>query len=899
MLLQGDAAPDMGGGEADNLDVRWAGARRGRVTAPRPWTAAVVQAGGDWRQLQAAADRHAIRSAPIAVRDPVAALQAYFDARTAAQALAPERLADGMQGPPPPRSPAYEKALRDVDAAAWAAMAKKLHVEGVTWWDGRRKYKIDVGKLRQAADRHAARLEIAAWQQVRVQGPAAAASMAAGILERVKSERAGEGPRPLSGAIRDAGGRWAELEADAHRHVVATSDDSSRPARAAALAYLDAVGAARTAEDKTAAWHAVDAAAADLVARNGWREAVEFWDAYRKERFEKTTATDSSKIEKAAARHQARDLVEAWKAEGDLARRGELAGMILARAGDERKAGGEGAKPVIAAVAQAGGPWSELRATAEDAAIAQAGQMADTLRLARAWMFARATAAKKQAEGGLLAELSEDPAIKKNWEQADALASFARRPDAAVALEWWRERRGKAPTVEQAKAAEGRHLGRAAAEAYKTATDNVIKRNWARTCRALMAVDPAAGISIKAAGVAAIELKEMAMSAASAYAMARAQGLDKVRAIATVLISAAERGQQKAVERAAIAPVEVARPASAPDPIAVIAGLPPIGSYVVVTPKKGQPYTGIFEGQHGSAAVRVRMDDGSERRPGVHSAAFGQPEQRDYAPVLHRAPDDYSPRRQLSALQSAARRIEADIPGAEVDFRKVDGMWQAQIRPETRSRDDAMATALAAELEYRARQSAAMTARHKEAAVAEKKAQLDELARGLGLDPDELTTEQTAELLELRANTDYALGVLADVMGVAAPGLEVIDDERTSTLRRAAANHRSAAADADRTGCHAGNSPENHSLDHSSAERIDGPEGPYAFGGISELRNLLGSFERDAQTVTADAEQARAWLESEQLAAQASQIFEDEAQADVAEAEVAQTSAQHLPTMSM
>jgi len=900
VLLQSDASSELDGGKSDNLDVRWAGARRGRVTAPRPWTAAVVQAGCDWRQLQAAADRHAIRSAPIAVRDSVAALQTYFDARTAAQALAPERLADGMLGPPLPRSPAYEKALRDVDASAWAAMAKKSHIAGVAWWDGRRKYKIDVDKLQAAADRHAARLEIAAWQQVRAQGPAAAASMAAGILERVKSERAGEGRRPLSGAIRDAGGPWADLEKDARRHVVATSPDDTRPARAAALAYLDAVGAAKTATDKTAAWHAVDAAAADLVARSGWREAVEFWDAYRRDRFSEATLTAPSKIEKAAARHQARDLVEAWRSEGDLARRGELADAILSRAEAERKMDGEGAKPMIAAVAQAGGPWSELRASAEDAAIAQAGSMADTLRLARAWMCARAIAAKKQAEGGLLAGLTEDPSIKKNWEQADALASFARRPDAAAALDWWRERRGKAPTVEQAKAAEGRHLGRTAAEAYKTAESDMLKRNWARTCRALMAVDPAAGIAIKAAGVAAIELKDVAMSAASAYAMARAQGLDKVRTIATVLISAAERGQQKAAERATAAPVEVTRPASAPDPIAVITGLPAIGSYVVVTPRKGQPYTGIYEGQHGSGAVRVRMDDGSERRPGIHGAVFGQPEQRDYAPVIHCAPVDYSPRRQLSALQSAAKRIEAGIPGARVEIRKVDGKWQAEIRPTTRSRDEAMATALAAEVEYRARQSTAMTARHKEAADAEKKEQLDDLARGLGLDPDELTTEQTAELLELRANTDDALGALAEAVGVAIPGLEVIDNDQASALRRAAGDYRSAAAAADRADHHAGDAPENHSSDQNSEERIDGPSGPYAFGGISEVKNLLMAFGLDAQAVTVEAEQARARLESERLAAEASQIFEAEAvQAEAAETEASQASAQHLPTMSM
>lgn len=545
VLLPNHADAELPPDDAAHRDLRQNGRRI--AGAPRPWTATVMRGGGDWQNLQDAADRYAVSNAPPAVKVSIQAVQEWIEARKAAGKLAPLKMDKGEHGPPMPPSAEYEAAQRAADAAACRATQRPATAAAVEWWNDRRRYPIDSERLEQAANRHGARLEMKAWQKAGALDPAAGAAVAASILDKARAERAGTGPKPWAGAIREDGRLWDALEVDARRHALSTSPPELQAARAAALAYLDAIGGTRDAEDKGEAWQKVDKAAADLTTQNGWREAVTFWDEYRTERFLAAKLTNADHIERAARQHQARDQVAAWqeaKAADNVIGAGTIASEILAQTEAERAAGKGAAHPYIAAVSAAGKPWPELKRSVEDAAVAATGPLAPTIRLARTWLDARAQAVRIQSQAAQAAGLefgavARSPEVGIAWARADALATFVRRPDAGPALDWLRGARNSVPTLDQTQSAQSRHFGRSLAAAVAGADTDAARKKIQIAAASLAAVDPVARAAMGRAGLDTS--KARAMTPAAAVSMARHAGADRVRVAVAVVLDAADR----------------------------------------------------------------------------------------------------------------------------------------------------------------------------------------------------------------------------------------------------------------------------------------------------------------------------------------------------------------------
>lgn len=495
MLLQSNESAELYADQHPAGDLRRDGPGRVGRPAPKPWTAAVVRGGGDWTSLQTAADRHAVRHAPPAVRKSVEAVQAWIEARDAAAKLAPLRMDKDEQGPPMPSSAEYEAAQHQADALAGTAHRLPAMAAAVEWWNARRRYPIDITRLEQAAQRSAARTEINVWQRARGVEAALGHAAAFSILDKARAEREAEGPRPMAAAIREAGGQWDQLDADARQHVLATSPEELMPARGAALAYVDAMRAARQVKPETAppmpvgegedqdtprprapadpavkaAWQQTEAAAAALVAQPGWQDAVKFWDDYRAQRVPAAKATDTERLEKAAAQHQARSQVVAWQeamVEGDVIAAGTLASEILVQTDAERAAEKGAPRPHIMAVASAEVDWKMLRQSAEAGAIAAAGDLAPTLRVAQEWLAARSHAIRTQSQaaedgGSPFATAGDKPEVIDAWRDVDrATAALVRQPDWQAAVQWWDQRRAKG---KEAKATDLDKLSRAAA----------------------------------------------------------------------------------------------------------------------------------------------------------------------------------------------------------------------------------------------------------------------------------------------------------------------------------------------------------------------------------------------------------------------------------------------------
>ncbi len=239
-------------------------------------TQAVLRSGLDWKELRAAADRHAVRVAPAAVRDALPDARKFIDARRQAfRQQAEAAKTEGVDFKDARAQPEVLRAYRAADAAAAKLAKRDSAAEALTWWQDRERAQagdrapkpVTAEHMEEGAARHHADMDLITWRATPDAQKREAA--AARIVGRLDADRhaVGQAPadlRPALPAARDY--------LDARRQAFRQQGEA---AKAAAVEFRDA----RRLPEIDQAHRVADAKAADLVAHGPGRagEALTWW----------------------------------------------------------------------------------------------------------------------------------------------------------------------------------------------------------------------------------------------------------------------------------------------------------------------------------------------------------------------------------------------------------------------------------------------------------------------------------------------------------------------------------------------------------------------------------------------------------------------------------------------
>ena len=346
---------------------------------PKLTAAAVARAGLDWTEIRAREEAHAVSTAPAEVRDALPAARAYLDARRDAfRVQRQEAEARGVEFKDARAAADVVAAHQHTEAKAAQLATQPNAQAALDWWadrqarPGQEPKRVEVDQVQREADRHEARGLVVAYRFAEGEERH---QLAAQILAATEAEKVAEGPKPVTGAIRETASEWAEIRADAEAHQLAQVPLFTRDAVPAARAFLDARREVRQLEKATAeaegidraearkrpeivaARQRADAAALRLAHEPGAEDAMRWLHEQDVRRWGEKAAkpVTLAQVADAARRAEAAQIAQSYRQQPDPA----MAWEICQRMTFERQMGGR--QPTAQALHEAGLEPAEVR----------------------------------------------------------------------------------------------------------------------------------------------------------------------------------------------------------------------------------------------------------------------------------------------------------------------------------------------------------------------------------------------------------------------------------------------------------------------------------------------------------------------------------------------------------